>query len=88
LSEYNNLNYEPSSEPLHISAKWLFVNANKKSLNLLWLQSLACVGEHPYTPYSSPYTPHHTPYTLHPTPYTLHPTPCTLDCVGEKPEAP
>ena len=84
-----SLEYEPSSEPLHISAEQLFLNCRYAGTPLealvaatttLVLNIPRDMDDEAWESFFPPgsYRRDPTPYTLHPTPYTLHPTPCTL----------
>jgi len=86
-----SLKYEPASEPLHISVKYLFSDSllvggrtgtgsrSRRSWRARGCRRSAA-SPLPALHHRSrtPHTLHTKPYTLHPTPYTLHPTPYTL----------
>ena len=75
------LKYEPSSEPLHVSAQQFHLYHEKYYLERACMKFVRVTGSGSLTVLPStlnlePLNP--TPSTLHPQPYTLNPTPSTL----------
>ena len=72
-----SLEYEPASESLHVSVKWLFFNGGSQPGDEAHMQVQGYLTHEKQRPPRG--TLHPTPYTLHPTPHTLQPTPHTLN---------